>query len=650
MSGPGSIRLLLSILCFFTYACVLADVNPTACQSPNPNDWPKVARPYFLVIADTSGSMTACTSPPTEYPATCDVRSTPNSCGLTPTRYNDLKCALDKTISAFSGQARFGLSTFATYLSSCPDSMCVSSCGAAPGDCFLETYGCSINTVPGDTAGNGCGPINETDATTREGSILRVPIAKDFVADAQQEPSNAQSILAMADNYCGGDNELHAAGQTPLNGALRDAKRYFERGLTNPLTAVFHPTPLDIDDRACRSVNVILITDGDETCDTQESAVKAAYDLAINGVDVGNNNFPVKVHVVNFAGGTQENTDAIAAAGDTGGSLFATNEVQLSQALSSIISKTQGSEVCDNVDNNCNGCIDEGFQHFAHLEQACCKWENNTERELCLSKYQDSIVISPPNGDVSLLPCTSLAQQTNPSEWLCYNPGEVCDGVDNNGLFGTDENQLRCGDPLRCPKAEICNGMDDDCDGQIDEGGVCGTCTPSAEICDGCDNDCDGIIDNGDFPSVRCGLAEPANCGETRFCAPPQLASTPGACVSNAAYGSCNITSMVEICDGLDNDCNGVIDDQIAAIECIAAGTPDDLSYGGSSQCRKGLQYCGGDCTGFIGPTADVTDGIDNNCDGIVDNIPPSLINRIFRDGFEFLREVIAESEGLESH
>ena len=37
-----------------------------------------------------------------------------------------------------------------------------------------------------------------------------------------------------------------------------------------------YPTPLNANDRACRSVNVILLTDGDETCDSQQDAVNAA--------------------------------------------------------------------------------------------------------------------------------------------------------------------------------------------------------------------------------------------------------------------------------------------------------------------------------------------------------------------------------------
>ena len=99
----------------------------------------------------------------------------------------------------------------------------------------------------------------------------------------------------------------------------------------------------------CRSVNVILVTDGDETCDTQADAVAAAQDLYQNGVSVGGKTFKVRVHVINFAGGSQANTDAIASACGTGASYFATNEVQLAQALSTIVSSSVAPETCDAI-------------------------------------------------------------------------------------------------------------------------------------------------------------------------------------------------------------------------------------------------------------------------------------------------------------
>jgi hypothetical protein len=41
----------------------------------------------------------------------------------------------------------------------------------------------------------------------------------------------------------------------------------------------------------------------------------------------------------------------------------------------------------------------------------------------------------------------------------------------------------------------VCDGEDNDCDGLVDEDGVCDDCTPTEEVCDGEDNDCDGLVD-----------------------------------------------------------------------------------------------------------------------------------------------------------
>src|SRR5262249_31941443 len=158
-----------------------------------------------------------------------------------------------------------------------------------------------------------------------------------------------------------------------------------------------------------------------------------------------------------------------------------------------------------------------------------------------------------------------------------------------------------------CPLPEVCNGQDDNCNGTVDEG--CPTpCVPSPEICDGCDNDCDGIIDNG-VAALPCGLASPPNCVGQLTCKPQQAAPTVGGCVSGAGFNPCTNNPQPETCDGLDNNCNGIIDDGIPPVACVPSGAPPGLVYGGTSQCKKGTQACNGPCVGWVGPSPEVCDG-----------------------------------------
>jgi hypothetical protein len=132
---------------------------------------------------------------------------------------------------------------------------------------------------------------------------------------------------------------------------------------------------------------------------------------------------------------------------------------------------------------------------------------------------------------------------------------------------------------------EICDGYDNDCDGQTDEE-VCGGCVPTAESCDGRDNDCDGVTD------------------ENRVCGP-----------------ECTPIADTESCDGNDENCDGVIDD---GCPCTA-GTPARACgvETGSGRCREGQQECVGGtwgaCVGALLPRRELCDGEDNDCDGTTD-------------------------------
>src|SRR5690606_23815070 len=116
------------------------------------------------------------------------------------------------------------------------------------------------------------------NSSTRAGANILVPLNRDNAL----APSNLVDLLSYDDNDCTGSKELFAIGCTPLNGVLRDMFRYMSNQWIAPAGGVTYPSPLTSPfngERACRSVNVILITDGDENCDAAADAVSAAQAL-----------------------------------------------------------------------------------------------------------------------------------------------------------------------------------------------------------------------------------------------------------------------------------------------------------------------------------------------------------------------------------
>ncbi|MBL8739628.1 MAG: hypothetical protein JNK04_01000, partial [Myxococcales bacterium] len=444
------------------------------CSSMNPADWPAAAKPYFLLAVDTSGSMTDQVTG--SVPTTCTAASGTN---FGTDRRAHARCALQKTILAYSGQVNFGLVTYARLQSGCSNIDGPDADTLPDANEVCNFASCTYGNPSGGTNGCGAEPSPNGDSSTRAGGMFRVAMQQDIGSPA----SNVNNLLAWVDGGCSDSREIFANGNTPMNGILRDAFRYYSNQWVPPSPTPGGstlPSPLTSEangERACRSLNVILLTDGDETCDTQANAVDAAADL-FNGFTKDGINWSVRTHVINFAGGSQGNTDDIADAGDDGNSAnnsavsyLATNETTLALALSEIIAGSIQPETCDNVDNNCNTCVDEGYVHYCNTQQTCCVWANPTERQNCLDDFTDSLNSNPPDGDPSLLPCTTPGQQSVPAEWLCFNPGDECDNVDNNCVAGIDEGSTKCGMPAHCPLVETCNNQDDDCDGINDNGG-----------------------------------------------------------------------------------------------------------------------------------------------------------------------------------
>jgi MYXO-CTERM domain-containing protein len=597
--------------------------EPASCLSQNPADWPAAAKPYFLLMIDTSGSMTSAVTN-AQGVAVNTSCSVVNPNGTTTNFGSDrrahARCAVRNTLLAYGGQVNFGMATFARTLTNCSNTVNTNAC---------NFDSCTYGNVTGNSAAancqgsSGCGPepAGGTNSSNRAGSLIRVEMLRDIGSPA----SNMPSLLEWVDGSCSNSREIFGNGCTPLNGMLRDAFRYYSNAWTPPatpggLTLNSPLTSIMAGERACRSVNVILVTDGGETCDAGADAVDAAADL-FAGFSKDGLTWNVRTSVIDF-GNAGVTADQIADAGDgpptnSASAFAATNETELSLALSEIIGASVRPETCDNVDNNCNLCTDEGYAHYCNTAQTCCTWSDNVQRTACLNNYAASLNTNPPDGNLSLLPCTTPGQQSVPSQWLCFNPGDECDNIDNNCFSGIDEGANKCGSPLACPSPETCDGLDQDCDGTADNGGVCGACVPSPEVCDGCDNDCDGTADDG-IAAVPCGLSTPPNCAGTISCDPPQAVPI-GGCIAGGGFGTCSNSPQTELCDGIDNDCDGIADDNVAPTACVPNGTPNNLVYGGTSQCQQGSLPCGGMCSGFVGPSTEICDGIDNDCDGQVD-------------------------------
>ena len=267
-------------------------------------------------------------------------------------------------------------------------------------------------------------------------------------------------------------------------------------------------------------------------------------------------------------------------------------------------------EICDGLDNDCDGEADEELG-----STTCGDGECEVTVENCANGEPQECIPGDPAGD------------------------EVCDGLDNNCNGDVDENlgTTSCGDgacevtvdncvngiPQDCvpgePGAdEECDGLDNNCNGEVDEelgattcgigecevtvdncvDGVTQECIPDEptdEVCDGFDNDCDDEIDE-ELGTTTCGIGE--------------CELTVDNCVDGLAQDCVPAQGVNEVCDGLDNDCDEDIDEELGSTTCglgICKTTVENCINGQPQDCIAGDQ------------TDEICDGLDNDCDGEVD-------------------------------
>lgn len=229
--------------------------------------------------------------------------------------------------------------------------------------------------------------------------------------------------------------------------------------------------------------------------------------------------------------------------------------------------------------------------------------EENT-RALCLDRINndcdDKVDLEEPSCKEYCFRNSSRSCYTGPKGTLnvgaCAAGTQYCD-ADSNKWVKACSNQV-------IPSTEVCNGVDDDCDGDIDE----------------------------DLPNCQCseqdkGKTEPCYTGPTGTSSNGICRMGTRTCEKTASgayrWSSCTAQQLPkkkEDCNKLDDNCNGLIDEG-----CPCPDGSQRACGNSIGDCQQGTQLClsskwADSCVAYFPPRKELCDGRDNDCNGLVDD------------------------------
>jgi hypothetical protein len=209
---------------------------------------------------------------------------------------------------------------------------------------------------------------------------------------------------------------------------------------------------------------------------------------------------------------------------------------------------------------------------------------------------------------------------------------ELCgDGIDNDANPATPDACTVC---IPTQARELMNGVDDDCDGYIDNPAAC---VPSGHArCETCLQTSECQIDmeclersDGKRCLRTCAAENPCVYNEacvSGVCLPIKD-NTPVEC---GAYSPCvQSNDGIELCDNIDNDCNGTVDDVASespsALSAEESCNRDQVGECASKKpvCTSGAWTCSEPQSTVFEPNETLCDTLDNDCDGVIDEECP---------------------------